>query len=91
MNSVFLFHVITMTLIVGLLAAWLLLFAYKTGIVEHLQVHGNKLVSEMAHCDFCMSWWLCVAVSLVMVVVTMELVCFGIPFLATPLARWMVR
>ena len=88
MNSAFLFHVITMTLIVGLLAAWLLLFAYKTGIVEHLQVHGNKLVAEMAHCDFCMCWWLSVAVSVVFLVVTMDFLCFGIPFLSTPLARW---
>ena len=88
MNNLMLFQVVMMTLIVALLAAFLLLAAYKTGIVEQLQVRGNKLVSEMAQCDFCMCWWLSLAVSIVFLVVTMDRVCIGIPFLATPLARW---
>lgn len=88
MNNLLLFQAVTMTLIVALIAAFLLLAAYKTGIVEYLQVHGNKLVAEMAHCDFCMCWWLSVAVSIVFLVVTMDFLCFGIPFLSTPLARW---
>lgn len=88
MNNLMLFQIVTMTVIVAMMAAFLLLFAYKTGIVEHLQVKGNRLVSEMAQCDFCMCWWLSLAVSIVFLVVTMDCVCLGIPFLATPLARW---
>ena len=88
MNSFILFQTVMMTMIVASIAAFLLLAAYKMGIVEYLQVHGNKLVSEMAHCDFCMCWWLSVAVSVVFLVVTMDFLCLGIPFLSTPLARW---
>lgn len=88
MNSFILFQTVMMTLIVALITAFLLLAAYKMGIVEYLQVHGNKLVSEMVHCDFCMCWWLSVAVSVVFLVVTMDFLCLGIPFLSTPLARW---
>lgn len=88
MNSFILFQTVMMTLIVASITAFLLLAAYKMGIVEYLQVHGNKLVSEMAHCDFCMCWWLSVAVSVVFLVVTMDFLCLGIPFLSTPLARW---
>ena len=90
MSNVFLFHVISITLVVALLAAFLLLLAYKTGIVEQLQVKGNNIVSQMAHCDFCMCFWLSMAISIVFLVVTMDFVCLGIPFLATPLARWIV-
>ena len=32
----------------------------KWGVVEYLQVRGCGLVSEMASCDFCLSWWTCV-------------------------------
>lgn len=88
MSNILLYQVVMMTLIVALLAAFLLLAAYKTGIVEYLQVHGNKLVAEMAHCDFCMCWWLSLAVSIVFLLVTLDCVCLGIPFLSTPLARW---
>ena len=88
MNSFILFQTVMMTMIVASITAFLLLAAYKMGIVEYLQVHGNKLVSEMAHCDFCMCWWLSVAVSVVFLVVTMDFLCLGIPFLSTPLARW---
>ena len=91
MNNLLLFQAVTMTLLVALIAAFLLLAAYKTGIVEYLQVHGNRLVAEMAHCDFYMCWWLSVAVSVVFLVVTMDFLCLGIPFLSTPLARWIVR
>ena len=49
MSNVFLFHVISITLVVALLAAFCLLLAYKTGIVEQLQVKGNNIVSHTTH------------------------------------------
>lgn len=44
--------------VVALLAAFFLLLAKKLGVVEWLQVHGDRIISEMAGCDFCMSFWI---------------------------------
>lgn len=82
-----LFELVMLTIVVAMLAAFLLLLAHKLGIVEYMQVHGNRLVSEMAQCDFCMSWWLSVAISIGFFVFTGDSLCLTVPLLSTPLAR----
>ena len=82
--------IIEYTFIVALLSSFLLLLAYKWGMVEWLQVHGGALISKMANCDFCMSWWLCVFLSLVIVNVTSDGTLLLVPFVATPIARRML-
>ena len=79
--------VLEYTIIVALLSAFLLLLAYKWGIVEYLQVHGNDIISKMANCQFCLSWWLCVFVSVALLHYTMDCRVLIVPFLATPLCR----
>lgn len=44
-------------LLVALVAAFIILLAKKLGGVEWLQVHGDKYLSQLASCDFCMSFW----------------------------------
>lgn len=72
---------------IALWVAFLLMLAYKLGIVEWLQINGNKFLSEMAHCDFCMSWWLCLIVTLLIMCFTCNLHLLVVPFIATPIAR----
>lgn len=72
---------------VSLFATFLLLLAYKVGLVEWMQVHGSNMISKMAHCDFCMSWWLCVLVTIVVISVMQEPYLLSVPFIATPLTR----
>jgi len=72
---------------VALMSCFLLLLAHKWGIVEYLQIHGNDFISRMANCDFCMSWWLCVFVSVLLLRYTLDSRVLIVPFLATPLAR----
>lgn len=43
--------------LVSLVAAYIILLAMKLGIIEWLQIHGDKYISEMAKCHFCMSFW----------------------------------
>lgn len=73
--------------IVAMLANFFLLLAYKTGFVEWMQVHGSNLISKMAHCDFCMSWWLCVLITFMVVFYTHDFTMVFLPFVATPIAR----
>jgi hypothetical protein len=47
-------------ILTGAMAAYALVLLSKWGVVEWMQVRGCGLVSEMASCDFCLSWWMCV-------------------------------
>lgn len=48
--------------VVALVAAFILTLLYKWEVVEYIQVRGCRLLSKMAHCNFCLSWWTCVVV-----------------------------
>lgn len=75
---------------VGFIANFVLLLFYKLGIVEWLQVHGDGIMSQLATCDFCMSWWICVFLSVVLLSVTRECAFLVVPFIATPIARKLI-
>jgi hypothetical protein len=81
------FWTLVYAVMVGLWVSFLLLLAYKIGIVEWLQVHGGDFISKMAHCDFCMSWWLSVLVTLIIFCFLGDSSLISVPFLATPIAR----
>ena len=78
---------LTCVVLVALLAAWVLLLFLKWGIIEWLQVHGSDLVSKAANCFFCMSWWMCVVLSIIAAVVLGEWSVLAVPFFATPITR----
>ena len=71
-------------------SAFLLLLAYKWGIVEWLQVHGGAIVSKMANCDFCLSWWVNVVLSVILFAVTLDVTVLAIPFVSTMLTRKLI-
>lgn len=75
---------------IALLAAFLILLAQKLGGVEWLQVHGCRLLSEMAHCTFCLSWWACVGVAIVWAVAVGNASLLLVPFMAAPLTRFLI-
>lgn len=43
--------------LVALMAAFMILLMKKWGVTEWMQVHGNRFVSQMFACDFCLSFW----------------------------------
>ena len=80
-------EVVMMTVTVALLAAFILSLLIKWEVVEWLQVHGSDLISKMANCDFCLSFWICVAVSAVMMLLTGAWWLVAVPVMATPITR----
>lgn len=85
-----LFWAFIVALLVACLSAFCLLLAYKLGIVELLQVEGNEFISKMAHCDFCMSWWLSVIISVIIIIASGDVMFLLTPFFATPIARRLI-
>lgn len=86
----YLLVVILWAIITACLATFFLLLAYKWGVIEWLQVHGNEFVSQLANCTFCLSWWTCLAVSLVFIIESRDITFLFIPVIATPITRKML-
>ena len=81
---------IEIILMVACAAAFVVLLVKKWGIAEWMQVHGDKISSQLFSCDLCMSFWsaMCFAVAM-----TFYTDCGGwmmLPFLTTPLTRMLV-
>lgn len=73
--------------VVALVASFFLLLFKKVGIVEWLQVHGGNLISELAHCDFCLSWWLSLIVAIIAAAIVGDWWVITTAVLATPICR----
>lgn len=78
------------SVVTGLLAAFFITLARKWGVVEMMQVRGSELISEMAHCDFCLSWWACVVITLIYLLVTGDCDMVWMPFLGTMISRFLL-
>lgn len=72
---------------VALVASFFLLLFKKIGIVEWLQVHGSDLFSELAHCDFCLSWWLSFIIAIIAAAIIGDWWIIATAVLATPICR----
>jgi len=86
----YLFFILLCAIITACLATFFLLLAYKWGVIEWLQVHGNEFVSQLANCMFCLSWWTCLAVSLIFIIESRDLSLLIVPVIATPITRKMI-
>lgn len=74
-------------LIVAAIAAFSVTLMHKWGLVEYAQVHAGQLISQMFHCDFCLSWWTCVILSILCALIFWHWALLFVPFIATPIAR----
>lgn len=84
------------SILVALVTCFIILLAYKTGIIEWVQVHGSKLFAELFNCEFCMSFWISIILtSLLLVFITFttgnfEPIYLLIPILSTPITRFLL-
>lgn len=75
-------------IVVGLLGSWFLTLADKWNIREWLQVHApNDFLHQLFICNFCCSWWVCVAISLFLFVVSGQWEMLAIPMISTMITR----
>ena len=81
--------VLVAALLMGCFTSWVVILLRKLGVLEILQVQGNKFISKLASCDFCLNWWLSWCVVVVALVVTGEWWLVGVPFFSTTIGRWL--
>lgn len=85
-------------LLTALVSAFIIMLAKKWGIVEHFQVHGinakkdivNELISRMANCDFCLSWWVNLIFAIVLALATKDYHLVVMPFFSTMITRYIL-
>lgn len=78
------------TVVVAMLAAFTILLLRKWGVIECMQVHGNDFIAKLASCDFCLSWWAGVLLSILLSLFTGNAVYLLIPLCSTPITRFML-
>jgi len=84
-------NVIVFTLAVSCLAAFFILLITKLGIREFVQTFGNKLFSDMFNCDFCLSFWTGLIVTLFLATfVSIGAWVILVPFIATVITRKLI-
>lgn len=76
-------------LLTGCFTSWVVILLRKLGVLEILQVQGNKFISKLASCDFCLNWWLSWAFALPIGLLTGDVWWFGVPFFSTTIGRWL--
>lgn len=75
-------------IVVALLAAFVITLCDKWGVIEWVQVHGNRFFAKMFHCQFCLSWWVAVVLSVIMAAISGNPLLLLVPFCSTMLTRF---
>lgn len=75
------------TVVVALVAAFGLTLLRKWGVVEWVQVHGNDFFNKMFRCDFCLSWWAGVVLSVFFAICSGDAWLLFVPFCSTMITR----
>ena len=76
--------------IIALLAAFVVLLVKKWGWAEWMQVHGDKYLSQLFGCDFCMSFWSAVIICMLVACFTNNGTWMLLPWVTTPITRMLV-
>ena len=84
-----LIYILCAAVLTGCFTSWVVILLTKWGVIEWLQVHGSRLVSELAGCHYCLNWWLAWVVVVVALVVTGEWWLVGVPFFSTTIGRFL--
>lgn len=74
-------------ILIALASAFVLTLAYKWGVIEWMQVHGDKIISQMANCDFCLSFWSNVIVCMMVMLVVDDVTIGLAPLFSTMITR----
>lgn len=75
------------TVMVALVAAFGLSLLRKWRVIEWVQVHGNDFFAKMFNCDFCLSFWSGLALSILCVFISGNPTLLLVPFCSTMITR----
>lgn len=71
-------------------AAFLILTAKKRKLIEFAQMRVPRKSAKLLSCDFCLSFWLNVILSIVLFFITKDATILLYCFVATPITRFLL-
>lgn len=83
-------ELLNIAVIIALIAAFVILLAGKLGLLEWVQINGNRFFSEMANCNFCLSFWVGLVLSIFFAFALGNSIILLVPLISTPLTRFML-
>jgi hypothetical protein len=82
---------ITEMILLALYASFIILLITKLGWREKVQIYGPKLISDMFNCDFCISFWTCFVLSVLLFTFgDGDWVVLFYPLFASPIVRLLI-
>lgn len=79
-------------ILIALLASWMLTLAYKWNIIEWVQVNTHfDIINKMCQCNFCLSWWTCVGLSVSAAIAFGYGIIVVAPFFSTIICKCLIR
>lgn len=75
------------TIMIALVAAFVLSLLRKWGFIEWIQVHGNNFFANMFSCNFCLSFWFGLVLSILCVFISGDLTLLLVPVCSTTITR----
>jgi hypothetical protein len=76
--------------VVALASAFFILLISKIGLRDKVILRAPKLISQMFECDFCLSFWVALVISILFSIMLGSWVVLIVPLLSAPLTRIMV-
>ncbi len=82
-------QIIMLAILLALLTSFVVLFISKTGVRDNIvQMTKSKLISELFACDFCLCFWISMALCIAAIFVfNSNLLIIFMPFISTPISR----
>lgn len=84
------YNLLIYAIVIALLSAFVILFANKIGLIEYLVNIPNKFISKLGQCNFCMSFWIALFISIIIIVLTKDLKYIFIPIISSPISRLVI-
>lgn len=81
-------------MIIACVTTFVVTLMHKWGFIEYMQVNADnfpEVVNKLFSCDFCLSWWSSVIICISVAIVTFNLYILLCPFVATPIAKFLLR
>lgn len=78
------------TVIVALIASFIVLLLSKVGVLEWMQINGSEIISKLAGCHFCLSFWIGLIVAVIFAIITANLILVLVPFCSSPISRMLL-
>lgn len=78
-------------IIIATIAAFVILFLTKTGLREKLRNYcdkvGIRVLADMLDCDFCLSFWICSVLAIMLTILTCDIHWLLAICCSTPITR----